>query len=147
MEFHLVKLNVAKSYLSLVDPNAKPRFICFSEKPIAEKCVDYVADFRSRHGEWPCLDMSQSNRRMESKPVVKLRTPEQVKRYLEIETYDFKTLDQIACRTNVSFYCVLNFDAIVTNNSENMSFSGQEMDGDADHDKFVEWMNFNLKIR
>ena len=30
MEFHLVKLNVAKSYLSLVDPNAKPRFICFS---------------------------------------------------------------------------------------------------------------------
>lgn len=147
MEFHLVKLPVAKTFLSLVDPNAKPRFICFAEKDVAEKCINYVADFRSRHGEWPCLDMSRGKRKIEIKPVVKMRTPEQIKRYLEIETYDFQTLDQIASRTNVSFYCVLNFDCDVTNSSENVSFSGQEMDGNADHDKYAEWMNFNLKIK
>jgi hypothetical protein len=147
MEFHFVKLNVNGTYLRLVDPSSKPRYMCFAEKPVADQCVQYVADFRSRHGIWPSFDMSSSNRKIETKLDAKPRTPEQVSRYLELETYDFHTIDEIACRTNVSFYCVLNFDTIVTNNSENMSFSGQEMDGDADHDKFVEWMNFNLKIR
>lgn len=147
MEFHLVKLPVAKTFLSLVDPNAKSRFICFTDKPTAEKCIDYVSSYRSKHGEWPCLDMSQPKRRIELKTPVKVRTPEQIKRYLEIESYDFNTLNEIACRTNVSFYCVLRFDTIVTNSSESVSFSGQEMDGEADPDKYVDWMNYNLKIK
>ena len=43
MEFHFVKLNVNGTYLSLVDPTSKPRFICFSNHETAGKCVKYVA--------------------------------------------------------------------------------------------------------
>jgi hypothetical protein len=147
MEFHFVKLNVNGTYLRLVDPSSKPRYMCFAEKPVADQCVQYVADFRSRHGIWPSFDMSSSNRKIETKLDAKPRTPEQVSRYLELETYDFHTIDEIASRANVSFYCVLRFDTEATGTRESVSMSGQEMDGDASPDKYVEWMNFNLKIK
>ena len=147
MEFHFVKLNLNGTYLSLVDPSSKPRYMCFAEKPIAVKCVHYVSSFRSRHGIWPSFDMSNSNRKIETKFDAKLRTPEQVGQYLEIETYDYHTIDEIASRTNASFYCVLRFDTDASGIKESISMSGQEMDGDASPDKYVEWMNFNLKIK
>jgi len=37
-------------------------------------------------------------------------TPRIIKRSLEIESFDFNTLDRIASKTNVSFYCILRFD-------------------------------------
>ncbi len=147
MEFHFVKLNVNGSYLSLVDPTTKPRYMCFSEKLVADRCVDYVASFRARHGIWPSFDMSNSNRKIETKMDAKPRTPIEVRRYLDVDTYDFKTIDEIASRTNISFYCVLRFDTEATGTIESISMSGQEMDGDASPDKYIEWMNFNLKIK
>ncbi len=50
MEYHFVKLTVNGTYLSLVDPMHKPRFICFKERETAGKCVEYVSSFRARHG-------------------------------------------------------------------------------------------------
>lgn len=147
MEFHFVKLNVNGSFLTLVDPSSKPRYLCFAEKHVAEKCVDYVSIFRSKHGIWPSFDMSQQQRKLKSETGVRLRTVDQVKKYLEINSYDFQTLDSIANRTNISFYCVLRFDSIITNESETVNMSGQEMDGHADPGKYAEWMDFNLKIK
>jgi hypothetical protein len=66
---------------------------------------------------------------------------------LEIETFDFTTLDKIACRTNVSFYCILSFDVIFGPNSESINMSGQEMDGVANPEDFGEWMDFSLKTK
>lgn len=146
MEFHFVKLNVNGTYLSLVDPSCKTRFVCFAEREKAHACVDYVAKFRSKHGIWPCFDMSSGSRKLKSKTNVKIRTPEQVKRYLEIETYDFGTIDRIASRTNSSFYCVLNFDAADLGNIESISMSGQEMDAIVDEQQFRDLLEFNLKI-
>src|SRR6056300_1212937 len=146
MEFHFVKLNVNGTYLSLVDPSSKTRFVCFAERDKAKACVDYVSKFRSKHGVWPCFDMSSGSRKLKSKTDVKTRTPEQVKRYLEIETYDFNTIDRIASRTNSSFYCVLQFDAADLGNIESISMSGQEMDAVVDDIAYRNLMNFSLKI-
>jgi hypothetical protein len=63
MDFHFIKLNYNGTYLSLVDPNMKPRFVCFAEKSVTNKCIDYMADFRSRNRIWPSLDMSTENRK------------------------------------------------------------------------------------
>ena len=136
MEFHFVKLNVNGTYLSLVDPAMKPRFICFSSHETANKCVKYVSTFRSKHGVWPCFDMSRGKRKLESNTTVKLRTPEQVKRYLEIETYDMNTIDRIARRTNASFYCILHFETEDQGNIESISMSGQEMDAIVDENAY-----------
>lgn len=146
MEFHFVKLNVNGTYLSLVDPTSKPRFICFSEKEKAYDCINYVASFRSRYGVWPCFDMSRGQRTLQSNTIVKLRTPEQVKRYLDLETYDFNTIDRIATRTNASFYCVLRFETEMIQNIESISMAGQEMDAVVDEDAYRDLLEFSLKI-
>ena len=146
MDFHFVKLNVNGTYLSLVDPTSKPRFICFSEKEKAYDCINYVASFRSRYGVWPCFDMSRGQRTLQSNTTVKLRTPEQVKRYLDLETYDFNTIDRIATRTNASFYCVLRFETEMIQNIESISMAGQEMDAVVDDDAYRDLLEFSLKI-
>jgi hypothetical protein len=145
MEFHFVKLNVNGTYLSLVDPMEKSRFICFSDKGKAHECVEYVSIFRSKHGVWPCFDMSKRRRQFESKTGVKLRTPDQIKRYLDVETYDLGTIDRIAKRTNSSFYCILHFETEDLGSTESISMSGQEMDAVVDEDAFRDLLEYKLK--
>ena len=144
MEYHFIKLNVNGTYLSLVDPSHKSRFICFRDKPTAGKCVEYVSSFRARHGVWPSFDMTQRKKKIESSSA-KLRTPEQVMRYLEVDTYDLDTVDRIAARTNTSFYCVLRFDSVTTDNIEALDMSGQEMDAIVDEAAYRDLLEYKLK--
>lgn len=144
MEFHFIKLNVNGTHLSLVDPSSKSRFVCFPDVQNANKCVDYVSSFRSRHGVWPSFDMSKETRKIKSVAEANARTPEEIRRYLEIETYDFNTIDRMASRSNVSFYCVLAFDTVNMSTSETISMTGREMDGEASLDTYVDWLNLNM---
>lgn len=146
MDFHFIKLNVNSTHLSLVDPSSKSRFVCFADLNTTNNCVDYVSSFRSRHGVWPSLDMSRERRKLKSLTDVKSRTPEEIRRYLEIESYDFNTIDRMASRSNISFYCVLTFDTVQTGDIESISMTGREMDGEASLDKYIDWMNINLKV-
>lgn len=146
MEFHFIKLNVNGTHLSLVDPTSKSRFVCFTDLNNANKCVDYVSSFRSKYGVWPSLDMSEKKRKIRGVTDVKARTPEEIKRFIGIESYDFDTIDRMASRSNVSFYCVLEFDTVQMGDVESISMTGQEMDGEASLDKYVDWLNLNLKI-
>ena len=144
MAFHFIKLNVNGTHLSLVDPSSKSRFVCFPDVQNANKCVDYVSSFRSRHGVWPSFDMSKETRKIKSVAEAKARTPEEIRRYLEIETHDFNTIDKMASRSNVSFYCVLAFDTVNTGATETISMTGQEMDGEASLDTYVDWLNLHM---
>lgn len=147
MEFYFVKLNVNGGYLSLVDPNCKTRYMCFSDKDSVNKCMYYISNFRSRHGIWPSFDMSENRRKLEAKNNVKTRSVDQVTRYLDIETYDFNTIDRIAERANVSFYCVLTFDSMTNGVEEVIQMSGQEMDGVVDPVKYTQWLDLSLKTK
>lgn len=144
MEFHFIKLNVNGTHLSLVDPSSKSRFVCFPDVQNANKCVDYVSSFRSRHGVWPSFDMSKETRKIKSVAEANARTPEEIRRYIEIETYDFNAIDRMASRSNVSFYCVLAFDTVNMSTSETISMTGREMDGEASIDTYVDWLNLNM---
>jgi hypothetical protein len=90
--------------------------------------------------------MSKGQRKLESNTTVKLRTPEQVLRYLDLETYDFNTIDRIATRTNASFYCVLRFETEMVKNMESISMAGQEMDAIVDEASYRDLLEYNLKI-
>jgi hypothetical protein len=89
--------------------------------------------------------MSKGQRKLESSSV-KTRTPEQVNRYLDIETYDMNTIDRIASRTNSSFYCILHFETEDIGNLESISMSGQEMDAIVDEHAYRDLLEYNLKI-
>lgn len=149
MDFHFIKLNYNGTYLCLVDPKSKPRFVCFAEKDMAMKYVDYSAEFRARNRIWPSLDMSSKTKKLELIEEVKFPygSPRIIKRSLDIETFDFNTLDKISGRSNISFYCILAFDVIFGNDTETVSMTGQEMDGVASPEDFGEWMDFSLKIK
>jgi hypothetical protein len=94
--------------------------------------------------------MSSETRKLEvgTQITVPYGRPEQIKRYLDIETFDFGSLDKIANMTNISFYCILNFDVQYNNgDSETVTFSGQEMDGIGDPRDFGDWMDYSLKTK
>lgn len=121
--------------------------MCFSDKDSANKCMYYISNFRSRHGIWPSFDMSENRRKLEAKNNVKTRSVDQVTRYMDIETYDFNTIDRIAERANVSFYCVLTFDSMTNGVEEVIQMSGQEMDGVVDPVKYTQWLDLSLKTK
>jgi len=149
MDFHFIKLNYNGTYLCLVDPKSKPRFVCFAENDMAMKYVDYSSEFRARNRIWPSLDMSSKTKKLELIEEVKFPygSPRIIKRSLDIETFDLNTLDKISGRSNISFYCILAFDVIFGNDTETVSMTGQEMDGVASPEDFGEWMDFSLKIK
>jgi hypothetical protein len=146
--YHLIQMKPTKTYLSLVDPNKKTRFVCFQDRETADTFVDYVTNFRSKHGFWPNMDMSNRYARVRSKTGIKKRTPEELKDYLSLESFDYENIEDMASRTNVSFICVTSF-AYVPDGIEQqiVSFSGQEWDGEADDVAYRDLLEFNLKIK
>ena len=137
-----------KTYLSIVDPQKKSRFVCFSDTNTADTFINYVTNFRSKHGHWPNMDMSNRIASIRSGVGIKKRTPDELKKYLSIETFDYENIEEMAKRTNVSFICVTNFAYIPDGNETQLvSFSGQEWDGEADEVMYRDLLEFNLKIK
>jgi len=136
-------------YLSMVDSSSKPRFVCFNEKNVGSKYIDYAADFRARNRIWPSLDMSKQNRKLELNEEVRFPygSPQIIKRSLEIESFDLNTINLIARRTNVSFYCVVRFNGLFDDHIETIDIAGQELDGVVSLDDFGEWMDLSLKTK
>ena len=147
-KFVFVQMKPTKAYLSLIDPHQKSRYVCFSNKNTADVFVHYVITFRSKHGYWPVLDMSERFKTIKSKIGVKKRTPEELMEYLEYETFDFEQIDEMSKRSNISYLHVTNF-TFIPNGEENqiVSFSGQEWDGEADDLKYRDLLEFNLKVK
>ena len=77
--------------------------------------------------------MSKSANIVKSKVGFKPRSPEELREYISLDTYDYETIYNMARRTNVSFICVTNFSHIPDGEAQqHVSFSGQEWDGEAD---------------
>lgn len=133
----------------MVDSSSKPRFVCFNEKNVGSKYIDYAADFRARNHIWPSLDMSKQNRKLELNEEVRFPygSPQIIKRSLEIESFDLNTINLIARRTNVSFYCVVRFNGLFDDHIETIDIAGQELDGVVSLDDFGEWMDLSLKTK
>lgn len=137
-----------KTFLSVVDPKKKSRFVCFENTETANVFVNYVTTFRSKHGVWPDMDMSNRLRTVKAKDKFKPRTPEELKRFLSIEEFDFDHIEEMVKRTNISFICVTNFAYIPDGHEHQVvSFSGQEWDGEADDLAYRDLLEFNLKIK
>ena len=137
-----------KTYLSIVDPQKKARFICFGDTKTADTFVNYVTHFRSKHGHWPNMDMSNRIATVMSKTGFKKRTPEELKKYLSLESFDYEDIEEMAKRTNISFICVTNFAYLPDGHETQLvSFSGQEWDCEADERLYRELLEYNLKIK
>jgi hypothetical protein len=146
--YHFIQMKPTKTYLSIVDPQKKARFICFGDTKTADTFVNYVTHFRSKYGHWPNMDMSNRVATVMSKTGFKKRTPEELKKYLSLESFDYENIEEMAKRTNISFICVTNFAYLPDGHETQLvSFSGQEWDGEADERLYRELLEYNLKIK
>src|SRR5210317_771253 len=147
MDYHFIQMKPTKAFLSIVDPNKKSRFVCFSDKKTAEVFVNYVTTFRSKHGFWPNLDMSREVRTVKSKIGFKQRSPDELREYISLDAYDYETIYNMARRTNVSFICVTDFaHSPDGEHQQRVTFSGQEWDGEADEAAFRQLMEFKYQV-
>jgi hypothetical protein len=65
-----------------------------------------------------------------------------------LESFDYENIDDMSKRTNVSFICVTNFAYLPdSHETQLVSFSGQEWDGEADEAAYRDLLEFNLKIK
>ena len=148
VEYMFIKMVPTQTYLTVVDPTKKSRFVCFSNKRTAEVFVDYVTNFRSIHGFWPNLDMSDRMIKVKSKVGTKKRTPHELRKYLTFDNFDYENIEEMAKTTNVSFIHITNFSHLPDGHEQQIvSFSGQEWDGEADDLAYRGLLEFNLKIK
>lgn len=148
VKYMFIKMIPTDSYLTVVDPNKKSRFVCFSNHQTADVFVDYVANFRSIHGFWPNLDMSDRMSRVKTLVGAKKRTPEELKKYLGYEMFDYDNIEEMAKRTNVSFIHITNFSHLADGSEQQIiTFSGREWDGEADDLAYRDLLEFNLKVK
>lgn len=115
-------LRFRSGYLTVTPPNSSPRYMCFKNRSDAKICKSYVAGFRAKYGQWPNMDMNSeySQIKMSAK---KKRSPEQVEKFLDIETHE-----EIDMFMEGILYCH-SFGVIHENSTRfMMTFSGQEVD-------------------
>lgn len=147
VKYMFVKMILTNTYLTVVDPNKKTRFVCFSNKQTADMFVDYVTNFRSKHGFWPNLDMSDRMSHVKSRIGFKKRTPEDLKKYIDYDLFEYDDIDEMARTTNTSFIHITNFCHLPDGPQQQIiTFSGQEWDGEADEHAYIDLLEFNLKV-
>lgn len=147
MEFNCVTMNLTGGHLVIVDPKGKTRFLTFRDRPTTELFIDYLANHRSKYGKWPNMDMSKSLTKFVATTRHNKRSPESVKEYLDIVTYNRDALDILARTTGTSYLYVHNFGFITDQGTENVTFSGQEVDGVGDLQEYCDTLEYNMRVK
>jgi len=139
--FHFVSLRLAepKRFLTMVDPEGKPRVVTFKDRSTAEHAVQYMSRFMAKHGEWPVMDLSPESNLHKVMKKEKPGDPETEALLLDVVGYEQGDVERIAMSTNVDFVWVHTFDVLPTRHYgmiEQVAFSGNEINAMVDDDCF-----------
>ena len=85
-------------------------------------------------------------RRVEPRLEGIVKTPKEIAKEFKLEKFDYDSIDKMSMRSNVSFYCILDFSTSMFNGEEMIAMSGQEMDGNADDYMYRKVLNDGLNI-
>lgn len=129
MEYTFIKLKYLNHNMTIVDPTGKKRYICFESKPLANKTISQISEFRALHGMWPDIDLSKNLHKLESPKVQKKRSKADVAKLLYTDTLNEDELLELMKHYYIPvFYCTqfeLNYKNAITTN---LQMSGQEFD-------------------
>ena len=143
MKFYFVGI-VKGGYTTIIDPDGKPRVVCFSKKNIAKECINYMSEYRSSYGVWPDMNLEKPISRINPDKTTKKRTPENISKYIFVEQKVKSQLDEMSTGTGVSyFYC---HDFSYKDDLLRISISGQKIDGHADDKYYKSRLDTRLKI-
>lgn len=142
MNYSFIQIKPRESFLTMIDANKTPRYMCFSNKLDALHCITYVSKFRSKNGYFPFMDLSQEKELIEIKEDFKKRKPQEISKFLSIETLSDSEVDRLCSKTNIKLFCVHSF-SFQTNMDQQMKvlLSAQAMDSVPNFEKYVENLN------
>ena len=143
MKFYFVGI-VKGGYTTIIDPDGKPRIVCFSKKNIAKECVNYMSEYRSSYGVWPDMNLEKPVSRINPDKNAKKRTPENIRKYIFTEQKVKSQLDEMSTGTGVSYFYCHNFH--YKDDLLRISISGQKIDGHADDKYYKSRLDTRLKI-
>ena len=143
MKFYFVGI-VKGGYTTIIDPDGKPRIVCFSKKNIAKECVNYMSEYRSSYGVWPDMNLEKPVSRINPDKNAKKRTPENIRKYIFMEQKVKSQLDEMSTGTGVSYFYCHNFH--YKDDLLRISISGQKIDGHADDKYYKSRLDTRLKI-
>ena len=142
MKFYFVGI-VKGGYTTIIDPDGKPRIVCFSKKNIAKECVNYMSEYRSSYGVWPDMNLEKPVSRINPDKNSKKRTPENIRKYIFMEQKVKSQLDEMSTGTGVSYFYCHNFH--YKDDLLRISISGQKIDGHADDKYYKSRLDTRLK--
>lgn len=129
MNYNFISIKPRGNLLTIIDPAKVPRYMCFTEKIDAIHCISYVSNFRSKHGYFPVINLSNSQEKHEIIPQVKYRDPTDIAKFLSIETFEYEEIDRMCSMTNINLFCVHGFSYHYNNHNQmNVVLSAQNLD-------------------
>ena len=143
MEFNLIRMKPTGGYVTVIDRKNKPRLMCFRDTQSANKCKYQLAAFRAKKGHWPDMDLSNPHTLVNPKVMKKLRHPEEILEFMEVDTIDIEDITKIAMSNNLALLYCHTFDSKLEGNMLSMEFSGQEIDMDVDNFAYIRELNYN----
>lgn len=148
MEFNLIKFTPTQRYSRIIDPNERPRYICFGQRDIAQKCVKDICMYRSKYGTWPEVDFTKKITTVKMKETRKERKPEELEKFMMIETFDEVQLENLSKCFNMQFFYCTEFKLFSeTNNTLSLAIRGSDVEIPSDEALFKGQLEMNLKLR
>lgn len=145
--FHAIQFKMTKGFVTMTDPDDKARMLTFKDKEVAEKYATYIARFRSKHGEFPVLDLTKKSIFIKRNPRKKVLSEERIRSHCNIVELYESDLDKIALKSGMSFFYVHTFMYSPQSLLESVSVRGQHIDGTEDTELLRQHLEMRLKIK
>lgn len=147
--YNFVKFKPIDTYSNILDVNKRPRYISFQERKDAKNYIDYMKDFRIKHGYWHRIDLSHlSEKKIEIRNRVSFgsRDLEIFEHCLEIETVDDDELQMMFSMHTFSLLHCYKFEVEHKRHSTKLyiDLTALEMDGDPNGDKYIQMLDKTL---
>lgn len=143
MQFHFIRIQRG-GYATVSDPNSTPRVLCFKTPVHANKYINYLSRYRSKFGKWPIINLGKPVTTVRIDQKFKHRDPEEVMKFILMETKALSDLDQMSMTSGISYFYCHDFEYDEAN-LMSLSIRGQDIDGAIDETMYKEWLEYNIK--
>ena len=147
MQYSLINFKPTQSYARIIDPKGTPRYVCFSDRGVAEKCLTELCTYRSKYGSWPKVDFTSEITTVKVKKT-KRRSLQELLNYFDIEEYPDERLQEMSKSYNAQFfYCHDISFGTKGNTSSSLQVRGQDLYIPEDITLFTGQLEMNYKLR
>ena len=139
MSYHFIRHKPNGGLMTVIDGKSKPMYMCFRSRHCAEHCRKHFAQFKSKYGVWPTIDLSTEQNIDVFTPLSTDKMPfSYLYETLTIDTIQEDELIKLGNITGSSMLYCHEF-GVLHQGPDKMSvaFSGQEIEFETDFDIYL----------